>query len=751
MGTGKMERRTFIKAGSLGMMEVFFGMPVSNANTPSDKKLHKEMTRTYVDNWKSPWHPEVPKRLCDLTHDLAQKGLSGEWGAQMTNVDWEANIPSDLMPQHRYALSAMSVAENAPLRIERGELIVGSATLIESTQGKNPVLGIGAIDHVTVGFERVVNLGFDGIRKEIRKRLATANLDEYGKDLNEGALLTLDAVEKWNERNIALIRKMEAEADESEKPFYQAHIERMSRVPKQAPRNFHEAVQSLWTIYAFFRLMGEWMGIGRIDRMLGSYLKKDLKNGTLNLDEAREILAHFWIKGTEWIGRHQSFGASGDAQFYQNIILGGIDKNGDEVTNEVTYLVLDIVEELHISDFPIAVRLGKKTPDKLFRRIAEVQRYGGGIVSVYSEDTVIKGLVKLGIPLEDAREYTNDGCWEAIIPGKSSFIYSPNDMLPSLYSALMMNEEVNPDYPDFESLYASFCQALESHVTRIHNALDRRWKDKNSPCCLASIFTEGCLEKGVSYLAGGATYPLHAIHFGGVSDVANSLYVIKKLVYEDNYLTLNEFVDILKKNWEGHETLRQLIKNRFEFYGNDADAPDEMMQRVFNDYAGIVGKVKVREGVIRPCGISTFGREIDWRMRRLATPEGSRLGDILATNCSPTPGSDKKGPTSAMNSYCKLDFTKTCSGATLELKVLPSSVKGKEGIDALSALMKTFRDKGGFYMHIDVVDTAMLIDAQKHPERYPNLPVRVSGWSARFTTLGKDWQDMVIQRTQQMV
>ena len=252
-------------------------------------------------------------------------------------------------------------------------------------------------------------------------------------------------------------------------------------------------------------------------------------------------------------------------------------------------------------------------------------------------------------------------------------------------------------------------------------------------------------------MAGGAIYPLHAIHFGGVSDVANSLYVIKKLVYEDNYLTLDEFVDILKKNWEGHETLRQLIKNRFEFYGNDADAPDQMMQRVFNDYAEMVGKTKVRDGVIRPCGISTFGREIDWRMRRLATPEGSKLGDILATNCSPTPGSDRKGPTSAMNSYCKLDFTKTCSGATLELKVLPSSVKGKNGIDALSALMKTFRDKGGFYMHIDVVDTAMLIDAQKHPERYPNLPVRVSGWSARFTTLGKEWQDMVIQRTQQLV
>lgn len=244
---------------------------------------------------------------------------------------------------------------------------------------------------------------------------------------------------------------------------------------------------------------------------------------------------------------------------------------------------------------------------------------------------------------------------------------------------------------------------------------------------------------------------MHGIHYGGVSDVANSLYVIRKLVYEDKYLTIDEFVDILKNNWEGHESLRQLVRNRFEFYGNDSDVADNMMQRVVNDYADIVGKTKFRAGIMRPCGISTFGREIDWRMKRLATPEGSRVGDMLATNCSPTPWTDKKGPTAAINSYCKLDFTKVSCGATLELKILPSSVKGKNGLDALEGLLKTFRDKGGFYLHVDVVDTATLIDAQKHPERYPNLPVRVAGWSARFTTLCKAWQDMVIQRTQQLV
>jgi formate C-acetyltransferase len=229
------------------------------------------------------------------------------------------------------------------------------------------------------------------------------------------------------------------------------------------------------------------------------------------------------------------------------------------------------------------------------------------------------------------------------------------------------------------------------------------------------------------------------------------MLVLKKLVYEEQYLTLPEFVNILRKNWEGHEALRQLIRNRFEFFGNDNDEADAMTSRIFNDYASIVSEIKEREGVLRHGALSTFGREIDWKDRRAATPQGSRSGDILATNCSPTPGSDKKGPTSAINSYCKLDFTRMPNGGTLELKILPQSVEGENGINALMSLTKTFRKRGGFYMHVDVVDSSLLIDAQMHPEKYPNLPVRVAGWSARFNTLEKDWQDMIIQRTQQIV
>ena len=745
----RISRSEFLKRSSLGLCALFVGLneKVFAGSAPA-KALPEPGEHLY--NWGQAWHPESPKRLSDITHHLAQMGLSGQHGRNMPTVDWEFPEGRDekLSTNRKYGYAALSVARNAPLRILPGELIVGSATLREAAQHRIPALNMGSVSHTTVGFAKVLHQGYKGLRAEIDERLSRGGLDSHGTDLLESMLMTLDAAALWQQRNIALLKEMKGNAPDSERRFYQNIIDTLENVPENPPRNFREAVQSLWSLYAFHRLMGNWSGIGRFDQMLWPYLEADLQKGKITLDEARELIAHFWIKGTEWIGE---FNGSGDAQFYQNIILGGIDKDGNEVTNPITYLVLDVVEELHISDYPIAVRIGDHTPEKLFRRIAEVQRFGGGIVSMYNENTVIDGLVQFGYPLEEAREFTNDGCWEAIIPGKTAFIYSPCDMMQPLFRALNLDKDVPLEADDFETVYGRFTAELGREIDNLQKALDGSWNDPNNPNPLVSMFVEGCIEKGRGYYERGPKYTVNGIHYGGVSDTANSLLVLKKLVFEENYIGLNHFVNILRHNWEGNEGLRRLVQNRFTFYGNDHAEADDMMKRVFDDYTSIVGRVKERNGLKRPCGISTFGREIDWRMARRATPEGSRVGDILATNCSPTPGSDRKGPTAVLNSYCKLDFTRCPNGATVELKVLPDSVKDENGIAALVALAKTFREKGGFYMHIDVVDSATLIDAQMHPEKYPNLPVRVAGWSARFTTLCKEWQDMVIQRTQQIV
>ena len=925
----------------------------------------RTQAETALQEWGVSWRPAFPKRLSDMTHELAGRAIAGEHGRSMVKAGFALDESAlvAVSPDIRYAKACQLVAENAPLRILPGEKIVGSATLLEAAAHQTPVAGISSISHTTLGFDRVLEEGYSGLRKRIEERLARGGFDnayavpayvaedspgkvfrtsgraahwaaaaprtEYdtppltvecrarinskdgfnvlvlnrdkeshrhwelysyagtgffsaylpgyapaevkserfiadgkwhdlamtfdgehvalfvdgeqvadsavqakgalgdeaegalyfgtypphsigcdgaiaevrisntirevadgqsfeadahtiglwrideadgkpalvdvsplrntahfspgprtSEDLLKSMLMCLDGASVWHQRYMDELERLADASTGEERRNYLEVRDTLRHVPENPPRNFREALQSLWFMYAFQRLMGTWSGIGRLDVMLGPYLERDLEQGGITLDEARELLAHFWIKGCEWIGAFDTRG-SGDAQHYQNIVLSGIGPDGKDVTNDVTYLVLDVVEELHISDFPIAVRLNRNTPERLLRRMAEVQRHGGGIVAAYNEEVAIEGLVKFGYSFEEARNFANDGCWEAIIPGKTCFIYRPFDGLTLLQDVLALRGSEDVNYPDFESLYGAYLARLEQVIEAHHRAADG-WALGGMPTPLVSMFIDGCIEKGRSYHDRGAKYTVMAAHIGRLANVANSLLVIKKLVYEDRQLTLPEFLEIVRNDWEGRENVRQQVLNRFTFYGNDNDEADAMAMRVFNDYTDLVGCTRERNGVLRPAGISTFGREIQWRDTG-PSPDGHHRGELLATNCSPSPGTDKKGPTAMLQSYCKLDFTRTPNGATVELKIHPESVKGERGLDAMVALLRTFVDLGGWFMHTDVVDSAMLVDAQQHPEKYPNLSVRIAGWSARFATLTKDWQDMVIQRTQQFV
>ena len=695
-----------------------------------------------------------PHRLSDVTHELANRGLSGEWGGALVDagIKLEDHVKLDgLSGDMKYAQAVKLIAENAPLRIIPLERVVGSASLRESTWHQVPILGGSSVSHTTIGFGDVLKIGYNGLRKQINDRLARGGLDDKGVDLLKSMLVCLDAADRWHERYVAKLSELISQSTGEEKANYERVLENLRNVPANPPTSFAEAVQSLWFMWAFQRLCGNWSGIGRIDQMWGPYLEQDLASGKITLDEARELIAHFWVHGTEWILPHTNPG-SGDAQFYQNIVLGGVDADGKEVTNDVTYLVLDVVEELHISDFPIAVRLNRHSPEKLLRKMAEVQRHGGGTVAMYNEDVVIPSLVKFGYSLPEARRFANDGCWEALVPGKTSFIYSPFDTLLLLQNALGFDDATKavPDYADFDALYVGFEKQLRRQ-------LEGHWAGADGYCrngiaaTLISMMIDGCIESGRGYYDRGPKYTVFAPHAGGIANTANSLLAIKKLVYEEKLLTLKELVDVLRDDWNGQEAMRRLVSTRIPTYGNDHDEADAMVRRVFDSYTGIAGETKERSGVLMPAGISTFGREIEWRAHRKATADGHHLGEILATNFSPSPGTDKAGPTAALKSYCKMDYTKLPNIGTLELKVLPETVKGDQGVRALVGLMRSFVKLGGCFLHIDVMDSALLVDAQRHPEKYPNLTVRIAGWSARFATLNKDWQDMVIQRTQQMV
>jgi formate C-acetyltransferase len=501
------------------------------------------------------------------------------------------------------------------------------------------------------------------------------------------------------------------------------------------------------------RLCGNWPGIGRIDHLLGDYLKKDLKNGSITLDEAREILAHIFIKGCEWV--NGQYIGSGDAQHYQNILLGGIDEDGKEITNEVSYLVLDILEELGISDFPTTVRVNKNTDGKFLRRVAEVMRYGGGTLAVYNEDLVIKALVNDGYPEREARKFANDGCWEVQIPGKTYFTYMPFDSLQILQKSTLNGYEQGVAFDSFEELYNAFISDLYKKVEEIYidkissltdtSSLRRCWE---WPCTVISLFEQGCIEKGASYVDGGPIYNIISPHIGGLADTVNSLYAIKKLVYDDKRVTLSDLLNILHNDWEGKEALRQYALNRYVYYGNDNDEVDELAARLLSDFADICTSFNGKCGYRFPAGVSTFGRQLEWASKRLAVPYGRKAGEVLAANCSPTPNTDREGATAIIRSYCKADLSKLATGAALDIKLLPSSVEGENGLQALIALLRGFVSLGGFFMQPDVVDASVLKRAQENPEDYQTLSVRVSGWNARFVTLDKEWQDMVIEQNE---
>lgn len=697
-----------------------------------------------------------PIRLSEETRKFAYESLNHKYGLDTrktpcVTLDHIGNF-EEMTALEKHDAAIWEIVTKAPIRICEKEKISGAATLgnaighvIPATYKKNNVCG--SVSHLTIDFPSVLKYGFRGIREK-----ALVSFEKYQGTEKEAFIQScincLDSFDIWHGRYLEALKDM---------PGYEENYKNLLRVPMEAATNFYEAVQSIWFTFAFVRLCGNWPGIGRIDAMLGPYLKKDLAEGKITLEDAREILAHLFIKGCEWVTGGNC--GSGDAQHYQNIVLAGVDENGQEVTNEVTYLVLDILEELGISDFPTTVRVNDNTDERLLRRVAEVIRHGGGILAVYNEDLILEALTEYGYPLTEARQFANDGCWEVQIPGKTRFGYSPFDSLQVLQRNTLKEYSPEIDFADFESLYEKYVSDLKEKVEKdfcywsgfftSNEQTDKGWKWKpDDPCTIVSLFEQGCIEKGLPYLEGGPIYNVISPHIGGLPDTVNSLYAIKKLVFEEKKVSFKEFMSILQNNWEGEEVLRQYVLNTYQYYGNDNDEVDMIAKQLANDFADICNGLEGRCGFNMPAGISTFGRQLNWLPERIASQHGRKKGDVLAGNMSPTPGTDKEGATAIIKSYCKLDLKKMVTGAALDVKLLPSSVKGEDGLEAIVSLIRGFAALGGFFMQLDVVEAETLREAQKHPKDYQTLSVRVSGWNARFVTLNEEWQNMIIEQTE---
>lgn len=696
-----------------------------------------------------------PVRLGEQTRRFAYESLHHKYGRMTDSVQAVSMDDSEcfagLSDIEKYDAMIEKIALQAPIRICEGEKVSGAATLGMAIQHAVPAVFqeeviFSSVSHLTIDFEIVVRKGINGIKAEAQEAL-----EKYGGTEKEAfiqsCLHCIRCMEMWHGRYLEALK---------DKPEYQSNYENLKKVPFLPAENFYQAVQSIWFTFAFVRLCGNWPGIGRIDWLLGDYLRKDLAEGTLTLDEAREILAHFFIKGCEWVTGEST--GSGDAQHYQNIILGGVDENGKEVANEVTYLVLDVLEELGISDFPTTVRVNKNTAPELIKRAAEVIRLGGGVVAIYNEEMIVDSLTGYGYSLEEARKFANDGCWEVQVPGKTFFTYTPFDSLQILQNDVLGNYGQDVTFTDFEELYQKYIEALGNKVESIGDIWRGNFKDLSDcggnwqwrpefPCTVVSLFEEGCIRKGLSYQEGGPEYNIVSPHIGGLPDTVNSLYAIKKLVFDDKKISFGELMAVLRDNWEGYEPLRQYVLTRYVYFGNDNDEVDCLAKRIIDDFSAICDGMNGTCGYSFPAGISTFGRQLAWSPDRLAAPYGKKAHEILSGNFSPAPGTDREGATAIIRSYCKADFRRTVSGAALDIKLLPSAVQGENGLQAIVSLITGFVLLGGHFMQLDIADTEILKEAQAHPEDYQTLSVRVSGWNARFVTLNKEWQDMIIAQT----
>ena len=717
-----------------------------------------------MDNirFASPMKDGRPIRCTEKTRIFAKESIDGKYGREALETMMAALSDTDgLSPRKLYDRAITEIAEHAPLRIVTDgdgmplELLSGAATLGMAIRHKVPATVDGvnpvceSISHLTCNFDRVVREGMDSFRDRILARMEDSALTELQREVLASQLNAWNAMKTYHSRYLALLsERMEQAKNEKEYSHYKALYDTLSHVPFSAAKTFREGVQSVWFTFSFIRLCGNWPGIGRMDLMLEDLYQNDLAAGIITEDEARELLAHFFIKGCEWI--HLTGRGSGDAQHYQNLVLGGVDEDGIDRTGDVTRLMLEIVEEFPIADFPIAVRVGHSSPAWIKTKMAEVIRHGSGVVAMYNEDLIIDSLVGFGYELREARKFANDGCWEIQIPGRTRFIYRPMDLYGAfLRDVLCLDAEHPAVYADFASMYAVFREKMDAVLDAFHADADHFFWD--SPSGVIDLFEDGCVESARAYHDGGPVYNAFSPHFGGIPDTANAMYAIKKLVFEEKKLSFADFMDILKNNWDGEEALRQYVRNHYSYYGNDNDEVDTIAARIIHDFVEDCRQVECRNDVLRPPGISTFGRQIEWREGRPASPHGFFRGDILAGNISPTPSTDFAGATAIIRSACKADYSRLTCGTALDIRLDPKSVSGEKGVLAIEGLLGAFLSLGGFFLQIDVVDNAILLDAQAHPENHQSLAVRISGWSARFVTLDKHWQDMVIERSIQNV
>jgi formate C-acetyltransferase len=582
--------------------------------------------------------------------------------------------------------------------------------------------------------------------------------------------ISCDAAIIFAERHAELAGKMARDESDSTR---KAELEQIAsicrRVPAHAPRNFAEALQTYWFVHlGTITELNGWdaMSPGHLDQHLNPFYQRDMAAGTLTREQAKELLACFWIKVNNQPAPPKvgiTAEESGTYNDFTNINVGGLMPDGSDGVNDVSYIMLEVMGEIHLLQPQANVQISHQTPDRFLKAACRVIRRGFGYPSVFNTDAVIMEQLRAGKTLEDARQGGCSGCIETGCFGKEAYILTGYLNVPKILELALNNgrdplsqQQIGPQtgeaahFKDFDELYAAFTQQL-NHVTdlkiRVNNYIERMYA-RYAPAPFLSVVIQDCIANGKDYYNGGPRYNTNYIQCCGIGTVTDGLSAIKKHVFEEKTLSMDQLLGALNSNFKDQEPLRLRLANKTPFFGNDDDYADRIMQRVYTSlFESIDGQPNTKNTAYHLNMLSTtchiyFGKKLG------ASANGRMAGKPISDGTSPSHGADRNGPTAVIKSLGKMDQIKS-GGTLLNQRFLPEVLDGEDGIEKLAHLIRAYFKLNGHHIQFNVVDSQTLRKAQRTPADYRDLLVRVAGYSDYFIDLDDYHQEEIIARTEQ--
>jgi formate C-acetyltransferase len=693
-----------------------------------------------------------------------------------------------------YVLSTIGFWERECMSAKTDALIVdeylpvaGNGVTMFSSRGQ----AAAPVGHFVTGYDTAIRRGFAAIKAEadakraelVQNALPGSSIEQY--NFYRAVSVVCDGIITLTRRYAALAgEQAAAEVDPARRAELLRMAECLSRTVEKPARNFHEAVQCLFMYQTALCLDANMHGMsfGRVDKYLGDFLERDLASGAVTEEYAQELMDLFYLKVAE-MNKPWSYGATQSNPGYnsgQLMTLGGVDKDGRDASNKVTYMMLQSVGRLFLHDPPQALLIHKGTPPELWEAAIETTKRAGGVPTFENQDLIIPALMSRGLSLEDARGCALVGCvepagcgneWPACGgTGTESYMNLANALLLAIndgYTPVpMINAfaEAPPGTPnkrvgaptgylyemtDFEQVKQAFKTQLDIFVRWHHmniNAFEYIAREI-LPQPLVSATMEGCMESGRDVMYGGAKYNSTGNSGVGIGNVADSLNIIKQVCFDIKKYTTRELYDAIIANWEGYEEMRGFIINECRHYGNgypDCDGHAAFAAKCFADSVNSLTGPRGRYSA----GLYPVTTNVMFGYVTKATPDGRRAGEPLADGIAPVQGFDKNGPTAVIASVASINQAEFPNGTLMNLKFHPNALSGADGVTKLSQLIQTYFALGGMELQINVVSAETLKNARAEPEKYKDLVVRVAGFSSYFVELHPDGQNDLIRRTE---